>query len=291
MRHAQVVMGPAGSGKSTYCSTMIRHCENIKRTMHVVNLDPAAEAFDYPVAVDVRDLISLDDVAEELQYGPNGGLIYCMEFLIENIDWLRDELGVYEDDYLLFDCPGQIELYTHMPIMRHLMAELSNLGFRMCGVYLLDSQFIVDSTKYFSGVLSAMAAMIQLEIPHVNVMSKMDLVSSSGEDPEDDEMHRDMHRFMYPDQSLLEEEASLVASPKYRKLNRALAAIVEDYSMVSFIPLNSNSEDSIRHLLMMIDTAIQYGEDVEPRGPEDENGRDEDGGADIDDDDGNGYGM
>ena len=42
--------------------------------------------------IDIRDLISLDDVQEELKYGPNGGLVYCMEYLIENIDWLMDEL-------------------------------------------------------------------------------------------------------------------------------------------------------------------------------------------------------
>jgi len=51
MRYGQLVMGPAGSGKSTYCSTMVKHCENIKRTVHVVNLDPAAEHFNYPVEV------------------------------------------------------------------------------------------------------------------------------------------------------------------------------------------------------------------------------------------------
>jgi len=28
---------------------------------------------------DIRDLITLDDVMEELDYGPNGGLVYCME--------------------------------------------------------------------------------------------------------------------------------------------------------------------------------------------------------------------
>ncbi len=31
------------------------------------------------VLADIRDLITLDDVAEELQLGPNGGLVYCME--------------------------------------------------------------------------------------------------------------------------------------------------------------------------------------------------------------------
>jgi len=33
--------------------------------------------------VDIRDLISVDDVMEDdvLQMGPNGGLIFCMEFV------------------------------------------------------------------------------------------------------------------------------------------------------------------------------------------------------------------
>jgi len=25
---------------------------------------------------------------------------------MQNMDWLEDELGGYEDDYLIFDCPG-----------------------------------------------------------------------------------------------------------------------------------------------------------------------------------------
>lgn len=34
--------------------------------------DPAAEEFKYPVSIDVRDLVTLDDVMQEMQLGPNG---------------------------------------------------------------------------------------------------------------------------------------------------------------------------------------------------------------------------
>lgn len=37
--------------------------------------------------------------------------------------------------------------------------------------------------------------------------------------------------------------------------------------MVSFVPLNPEDEDSISVLLQQIDNAIQYGEDVEPKEP------------------------
>ena len=62
------------------------------RAVHVVNLDPAAEHFRYPVAADIRDLVPLEDVMSELRLGPNGGLIYAMEYLVDNIDWLESEL-------------------------------------------------------------------------------------------------------------------------------------------------------------------------------------------------------
>lgn len=39
-----------------------------------------------------------------------------------------------------------------------------------------------DKYKFFSGVLSAMSAMVNLEIPWVNLMSKMDLVTAKRED-------------------------------------------------------------------------------------------------------------
>lgn len=81
MRYAVLVTGPAGAGKSTLCSSLITHLHTSKRGGHLVNLDPAAnsDAFEYEPAIDIRDLISLDDVMNELNYGPNGGLVYCFE--------------------------------------------------------------------------------------------------------------------------------------------------------------------------------------------------------------------
>jgi hypothetical protein len=38
---------------------------------------------------------------------------------------------------------------------------------------------------------------------------------------------------------------------------------VEDYSLVKFMPLDRTDEDSINDLLLHIDNAIQYGEDLD----------------------------
>ena len=149
-------MGPAGSGKSTFCNAIFRHCEAIRRNVKVVNLDPAAEFFEYPLTADIRDLIQVDDVMDDeaLHFGPNGGLVFCMEFFSKNFDWLLEQIEEdVDDDYIIFDCPGQIELYTHLPIMRQFVEQLEKWNFRSCGVFLIDAQFLIDTSKFFSGVL------------------------------------------------------------------------------------------------------------------------------------------
>lgn len=85
---------------------------------------------------------------------------------MKNMDWLDEELGGYEDDYLIIDCPGvsprswpvtqlkeitpgQIELYTHHPFLPSLVKHLARLGLRVCALYLLESQFMEDKYKFF----------------------------------------------------------------------------------------------------------------------------------------------
>lgn len=29
-------------------------------------------------------------------------------YLMQNMDWLEEELGGYDDDYLVIDCPGEL---------------------------------------------------------------------------------------------------------------------------------------------------------------------------------------
>eukprot|EP01119_Soliformovum_irregulare_P015682 TRINITY_DN4446_c0_g1_i1.p1 TRINITY_DN4446_c0_g1~~TRINITY_DN4446_c0_g1_i1.p1 ORF type:complete len:280 (-),score=60.72 TRINITY_DN4446_c0_g1_i1:253-1092(-) len=259
-KHAQIIMGPAGSGKSTYTNTMRLHCENTKRRVHCINLDPAAEEFHYPVTIDIQELIKLDDVMEELPYGPNGGLIFAMEFLLNNLEWFHDQLGDYEDDYLLIDCPGQIELYSHLGLMQRFVSSLQEWGYRVCGVYLLDSHFIDDPSKFMAGTLMCLSAMVRLELPHVNVMTKMDLMKNR-----DDEV---LEKYYNPDVFSLMCDLN-DSNPRFNKLTNALGTLIEEYNMVGFMPLDRTDESTIEAIIYTIDNAIQYGEDLDLPPPRD----------------------
>lgn len=176
-RYACLLTGPAGSGKSTLAAALITHAQASGRNVHLFNLDPAAERFEYAPSIDIKELISLEDVMEEMDLGPNGGLVYCFEYLMENLDWLSDQLSEYNDDYLIIDCPGQIELYTHTSLLSRFIDTLaSSYNYRVSACYLLESNFIDDVNKYFAGTLSAMSSMINLEVPMINVLSKVDLL-------------------------------------------------------------------------------------------------------------------
>lgn len=279
-----MVMGPAGAGKSTFSAALITHLQLNRRSAFYVNLDPAAETFEHTPDLDIRDLISLDDVMEEMGLGPNGGLIYCFEFLMENLDFLSEALDSLTEDYLIiFDMPGQIELYTHVPILPSLVKFLTRTGaldIRLCAAYLLEATFVVDRAKFFAGTLSAMSAMIMLEVPHLNILSKMDLVQGQVR-------KKDLKRFLTPDVALLQDDPAaaeagvdnyetataadaqdktqMMRGTSFRRLNLAVANLIESFSMVSYLKLSAADEDSVGAILSYIDDCIQFNEAQEPK--------------------------
>ncbi|KAK5083760.1 hypothetical protein LTR05_006265 [Lithohypha guttulata] len=280
-----LVMGPAGAGKTTFCTALIQHLQTVRRSCFYVNLDPAAESFAYTPDLDIRDLISLDDVMEEMSLGPNGGLIFCFEFLLQNLDFLHTAIEPLSEEYLIiFDLPGQIELYTHIPLLPELIKFLSRqgaMGINLCATYLLEATFVVDKAKFFAGTLSAMSAMVMMELPHVNIMSKMDLIQGRISNTQ-------MKKFVDPDSNLMDDEDTernaltmedafdpsdptevdqVMSGGSFKKLNRAVARLIDDFSMVSFLKLDVNDEESVSDILSYIDNAIQYHEAQEPREP------------------------
>lgn len=173
----------------------------------MINLDPANDRLPYPCAVDINRLISVRDVMAELSLGPNAANLYCIEYLEKNVDWLIQELKrVMEEqrqgttgqmagqaesearmgpvsagfEYLIFDLPGQVELSTNHPALKRILETLEKqLALRFVAVHLTDATHITDASRYVSILILALRAMLTLELPHVNVLSKVDLLGQS----------------------------------------------------------------------------------------------------------------
>jgi hypothetical protein len=277
--------------------------------LSIANLDPAAEHFEYEPVFDIRDLISVEEVMEELGLGPNGALLYCMEYLLhDHLDWLREELEQFgDDDYVLLDCPGQIELYTHVPVQKQILEAVAGWGHagRMVSVFCIDAGFCCDASKFISGTLLSLSSMIALELPHVTILTKCDLLKeeelekilSYGSathlwDTEQDRQSlltaaattstTNRNDMSLPGRSSrednnenLDEEARILRNRlsmletrrRHReRLTTSISQLLDDWQMVSFVPLDWRDEDGIENVLLTINNCIQYGEDLDVRG-------------------------
>ncbi len=74
-----------------------------------------------------------------------------------------------------------MELYTHNDCVKRLLARLrEELDLRPCVVNLVDSHHCSDPAKFVSVCLVTLNSMLQMELPQVNVLSKVDLIEKYG---------------------------------------------------------------------------------------------------------------
>ncbi|KAJ3364457.1 hypothetical protein GGF31_009016 [Allomyces arbusculus] len=254
MPFGQVVIGPPGSGKTTYCHTLHEVLNGLGRKTVIVNLDPANERVPYPCAVNLADLIRLEDAMDEFGLGPNGGIMYCMEYLAANLDWLLEQLAVYQDAYLLFDLPGQVELYSHHSAVKQVLQALTKNKYQLVVMHLTDAHHCTDAGKYISVVLTALRSMLHLELPQVNVLSKIDLAEAYGRLAFKLDYYTDVQDL---DQIVRDLDAHPTLA-RYAKLNRALCSLIDDYSLVAFVPLAVRDAVTVRAVIALADKAGGY---------------------------------
>ena len=109
-----------------------------------------------------------------------------------------------EVNYFIFDLPGQVELYSHHTVVQDILKRLQELEFRLCSVHLginkdslssdafiyflyvclpVDSFYCSQPATFISAVLLTASSMMRLAMPHVNILSKVDLLSNYGKLP------------------------------------------------------------------------------------------------------------
>ncbi|KAK0274405.1 hypothetical protein LTR35_011559 [Friedmanniomyces endolithicus] len=263
MRTLILPTGPPGAGKSTLTNGLQQFMTAIARPCSVANLDPANDNVPYEPAFDVRDLVSVEEVMEREELGPNGGVLWAMEEVEANFEWLEQRLFDCEETVVL-DPPGQPELMQHHTALPRILHRLEKLGYRIVVVQLLDSVVLTRPSLYLSSLLLCVRGMLHLPYPIVNVLTKMDnLATLGGADlPFNLDFYtevQDLDRLL-PALALEQSGsgADTEASQRWERLNAALIELVSDFGLVGFETLAVEDRQSMSGLLQAIDRASGY---------------------------------
>lgn len=314
--YGQVVAGPPGSGKTTYCTGMQEYLRLLGRNAWVINLDPANEvpkkretspgneskdpdtvqkestnALPYDTLLDVCDsVVNLSSVMKQLGLGPNGGLVYCMEYLEAHVDevvtMIRER--VEEDAYLIFDLPGQVEVYTHGTAVPSLLQKLAKvMDLRLAAISLVDAHYCTEPANFLSAALLTTTTMLRMELPTVSLLSKIDLLANYGplpmglefftdchdlerllpflqggtNNPEEEDLNWDPDFDYTEDRDYQSARRKTRQSPffrKHAKLHKVLAEVVDEFGLLSFLPLDISDAESVGRVVARVDKCNGY---------------------------------
>lgn len=262
VRFGQAVVGAPGAGKSTYAKAIFNHILGQNKDVAIINLDPAVS---FPEAtVDICTLVEHADVMEELELGPNGALVYCMELLLENIDWLLAEIEkIPKSSYLVFDFPGQAELYSVHDCVEKLVFQLQKNHIRLCAVYFTEARHAANAHHFTAALLATLSSMLRLALPAVNVLSKLDVAPRLAARLEVFTEPVDLERFFIDssdDECDNEQTGRKRIKTRRRRIRERVSAQLADvatsYGLVRFHPLVVTDEKLLQVVLSHANSAI-----------------------------------
>jgi len=81
-----IVIGMAGTGKTTLMHRLVCDTQASNKRGYVVNLDPAVMTLPFGANIDIRDTVRYKDVMKEYSLGPNGGILTSLNLFATKFD-------------------------------------------------------------------------------------------------------------------------------------------------------------------------------------------------------------
>lgn len=163
------VIGSAGSGKSTFVKNFSAFLKEKGYDVCCINLDPASDAI-YDADGDIREYIKVEDVMTKYGLGVNGALLKSMELALNFAEELKREA-----DFVLFDTPGQMEIFIFSREGRKFVEILSNSF--TAALYLMDLTIVQDVESFLSAILQDVTISLRLSLPTITVFTKADIAN------------------------------------------------------------------------------------------------------------------
>lgn len=192
-----IVIGMAGSGKSTFTASLHKHLaeqavivndlNNDEARLqgparsssctapYMVNLDPAVGSLGYDPNVDIRDTVDYARVMEQYNLGPNGGILTALNLFTTKFDQVLGilEKRALEVDHIVLDTPGQIEIFTWSASGSIITDALAS-SMPTCVAYIIDTPRTTAPATFMSNMLYACSILYKTKLPFILVFNKTD---------------------------------------------------------------------------------------------------------------------
>ncbi|KAK4855843.1 hypothetical protein QYF36_011608 [Acer negundo] len=171
-----LVVGMAGSGKTTFLHRLICHTQASNIRGYVMNLDPAIMTLPYGANIDIRDTVRYKEVMKQFNLGPNGGILTSLNLFATKFDEVVSLIEKRADqlDYVLVDTPGQIEIFT-WSASGAIITEAFASTFPTIVTYVVDTPRSASPTTFMSNMLYACSILYKTRLPLVLAFNKIDV--------------------------------------------------------------------------------------------------------------------
>ncbi|PVU98134.1 hypothetical protein BB559_001770 [Furculomyces boomerangus] len=251
-----IVIGMAGSGKTTFMQRINSHLREKGDIPYVLNLDPAVTNLPFEANIDIKKTIDYKSVMKDYNLGPNGAILTSLNLFTTKFDQVLNILekragGVKN---VIIDTPGQIEIFTWSASGSIITDSLAST-FPTVVAYVVDSVRTESPMTFMSNMLYACSILYKTQLPFVMVFNKTDIVSHER----CLEWLRDFEKFQ---EALMLEEDSYMNS----LMNSMSLMLDEFYNQMRVVGVSSVTGAGIPDFFVEVESARkEYFEDYLPQ--------------------------
>ncbi|KAG8522459.1 GPN-loop GTPase 1 [Galemys pyrenaicus] len=248
-----LVLGMAGSGKTTFVQRLTGHLHSQGFPPYVINLDPAVHEVPFPANIadssfppDIRDTVKYKEVMKQYGLGPNGGIVTSLNLFATRFDQVMKfiEKAQNMSKYVLIDTPGQIEVFT-WSASGTIITEALASSFPTVVIYVMDTSRSTNPVTFMSNMLYACSILYKTKLPFIVVMNKTDIIDHSFAV----EWMQDFEAF----QDALNQETTYVSN-----LTRSMSLVLDEfYSSLRVVGVSAVLGTGLDELFVQVTSAAE----------------------------------